>query len=851
MGFNNRTQFVNAQASEKITLVHLEANKRLLSWVAHSGSIYKQPINNYLVSLAKEDNTITEVSSLGSIVENTWFYDHINNEVYVYIPGGTNPNNEIMVGTFRFFYSDSPIIATHDMTSTGKQVQYQGRLLNAPGFKHKIGVDQNLISVVGSGNLNLENNDGSIDDIYDSLFFDNRKVEVYSWNRTLSLDESQIIYRGRITDKDFTEENAKFTVKDLTFDLQQSIPQGVFTDLDNVNDDIKGRAKRWIYGKVDGLQLQSIDQIGEGVSITGTMSGDASDTSIVGVGTLFLSELSPGDQIFLGTQEFTIEEILDDENLTVDSEIRFSFTGLNGTFVPEIPVTSKNREFFVSGHACTRLTKQLVNVIQFNRVELTNVNGIEPGDFLEFSTLERVEVKNTFGNIVVLRQNLIVLPSNGTDVIRRPVQQVFFEGKKISSDNFTISNSSIETKITLGSTVEFDLARTVQLGFEATFTNGSRSITTTENIDLRDILSTRDFIRPSDISYTNFYEILEVKEQEILIRTAFADPTHTGDSEGKRPNYIGDSSIVSANVLGRTVDNTPDGQWIETASAAVRDIVKQINIPDSEINENSFDEGKKDNRETISLTVPLDPSGRTSTAKGVIDRLTKTTTAALTLDNNLKLKFKVLLPFLDSNALEIDDFKVLDWSVKTTSGKIISSSLVRYKHKDIDRFTLENGSNAVTYESDFVKYFIGINKEEDEDAYLYEQVAAQTIAERNVYNRSLGRTDAIIESDLRLENFEIGDQIILNFNRMFKRLGDPNSRKKVMVVVGRQHNGNSIKLNLSDLGNIMNRSSIITDNAAPDFSAAAEDEKLKNGYITDSRGIIDNEEDTANIHLIS
>ena len=108
-----------------------------------------------------------------------------------------------------------------------------------------------------------------------------------------------------------------------------------------------------------------------------------------------------------------------------------------------------------------------------------------------------------------------------------------------------------------------------------------------------------------------------------------------------------------------------------------------------------------------------------------------------------------------------------------------------------------------------------------------------------------------VTTDLRFENVEIGDQVVLNFQRMYKRLGDSTSRKKVAVVIGKQTTGDRVIMELTDLGNIYNRSSIITPNTAPDYSAANEDEKLNYGYITDAQGIVDNDEDTSNVHLIS
>ena len=108
-----------------------------------------------------------------------------------------------------------------------------------------------------------------------------------------------------------------------------------------------------------------------------------------------------------------------------------------------------------------------------------------------------------------------------------------------------------------------------------------------------------------------------------------------------------------------------------------------------------------------------------------------------------------------------------------------------------------------------------------------------------------------ITSDLRLENLEIGDTVVLNFERLYKRFGDSASRKKAMTIIGKTVNGERLIIELSDLGNLYNRASIITPDTAPSYLTADEDEKLKYGFITENNGIINDDEDTANIHLIS
>jgi len=855
MSFENRNEYITAQSSEKAVLAWTHATTRLIEWTLEAGAVYRKIVPYFVYQLKQLTVELTRVDTLGAVVEGSFYYDIHTSIVYVWTNGSTNPTtDEEMICTYRFFYSNTPITASWDLSNTSDHVQYDPRIIRSPGYKHKIAVEQDLISTVGSGTLRLENNDGGLDDIFDTVFFENQVVEIYSWNRQLQFEDSQIVYKGRIQNKNFNTKAVWFVIKDQIHDLLQNVPQDAYTDADNVNSDIKGRYKRWIYGRVAGLKLQSLDQIGEGYLITGTVSGDPTTLVVTGTTTTFLAELSPGDKLTVESQEFEIESVESDTSATITDLPEYAFTNQPGSLSPEIPTVTKNREFLVSGHACTELSKTVVDVIQFNRVQLSDVIGLEAGDFLEFSTGERVEIKNTApGDIVVLRQNLILIPSVSSTVIRQPVQRVFVEGKSVEAEDFTITNIGAPTnscQVTLDSDVEFRLSRASSISIDMTFTNGTRDITTVEVVDLRDTFSPRDWIRPADLTYSTYYEVLSVEEQSIKIRTSFVDPTITDTITAKFPNYIGDETVISADILGRTEDGEPSGVWIRTGAQAVRDLVESIGITDYFAP--SFDEAELDNKALISVAVPSSPAGSQETVKSVADKINLSINAALTLGPNLKLRYRVLNPqIIEDDLLEISDRDVIDWSVRTTNGKTYGNSLARYRHADVDRATLDAGNLALTYESEFVQNYIGTNQGSEIDLYLYNDNEANIALHRHIYYNSLGRTDITLETDLRLEAVKIGDQIQINFDRLYKRLGDKSSRKKICMVVGRTVTGTKIKLDLTDLGNIYNRSSIITPNTAPDWSAASEDEKIKYGYITDDNGLIDNDEDTGNIHLIS
>ncbi len=850
MSFTTRTQFIQSQASDKTILAWLQAKRLLLSWTVYSGNTFVRDQAQCVVNVYEIANDIdyTLGADKDSLNNNEWFYDPSEGKLYVNTNDDLTPNFLGIIGTIRFFYSNQTLHAPFDL-ELGKHVEYEGRISKAPGFKHKIGIDQKLVSLIGNGDLNLINTDGDLDSIYDSYIFENQEVTIFSWNRDLLPSEAKIIYRGRVTNKEYTDDEISFTIKDEVFNLLNAIPQGVFTEVDGVQPSSVGRTKRWLYGRVDGLETESIDAIGEGYQITGTISATGEDAIVTGVGTQFLSELSPGDTLEVETQEMTIESIQSNTQLTLDSEPDYAFSTQTALVEPERPNQYKNREFFVADHACARLEKLVVNAFQLNRVELNNVTGLRIGDFLEFEDSERIEIKRiSTGNVVVLQQNLILLPAPGETVIRQPVQNVYINGVRIFDEDYTINNSSTETTITLDPLTEFNLQRSKNIGIDLQWTNASRTVTTAEDVDLRELLRPRDWIRPNNIAYTTYYEILSVDETTIELRLAFGDATILEGITAKIVDYVGDDTKVSVDVLGRTEDNTPTGDWITTVAAATRDLVESANI--TAINTASFDQGEIDSKHLISFKIPESPGTSITKVKDAVDKLCKSVNASITLDNELQIKFKTL-QVEAANPTILQDSDLSRWAIRAFNGDAARNIVIRYRHQDVDRASLEEVKLASTYESPFVKNYIGTNKTEEKEVYLYETRSADIMAHRQAYLQQLSTSIIELESDLRLENIEIGDTVQLDLNRLYVRFGDPTSNKKLCIVIGKTVDGERITLEVSDLANSFSTAAIITPNDAPDWNASDEDDRLLYGYITDSRGIIEDDENTYNINLIS
>jgi len=461
MSISNRAQFISAASSEKITLAHVTAKKRLYVFTGPVSNIFSKVVDSFVEQLKQDDTDLTKVDTAGEVVEGTFHYDIETSTLTTRLIGDVAPDTVEVIATFKLFYADKGIQLSHDLQDISEDVNYEGRIISSPGYKHKIGINQSLTSLVGEGTLQIKNQDGGLDDIFDTLIFENQDVTIFSWNPNLQPSEARTIYRGKVTNKTFDGLDIKFKIKDQIFNLLESPSLTSYTADDNVSDSVQGQFKRRIYGRVDGLKCQSIDQIVDGITLTGTVTAVANEVLLNGIGTIFLTEVLQGDSITIGTQEFTVEDVIDDLTITLSDQTEFAFSNQPALLVPTRGSTLRNRTYLAAGHICARVTHTILEVPQFNRVKLDSTEGLFGGDFLEFTdTGERLEIKTVApGNIVVLQQNMVLKPDVSTTAVRRPIQEVFIGSRRVNADDFTINNSSSGCGLTFEDDVEFNLGR--------------------------------------------------------------------------------------------------------------------------------------------------------------------------------------------------------------------------------------------------------------------------------------------------------------------------------------------------------------------------------------------------------
>lgn len=850
----DRSNFIKKQASEKISLAHVNGRKRLYTFTGPTLNIYSKTVPYFVSKLKQDDIELIKVNDLGSVVAGTFYYDIKTSVLHVRFIGDADPTTIEAIVTYTLFFSEKGVSLPHDLQDVSDDVYYEGRIMSSPAYKHKIGIDQALTSLVGEGNLKLRNQDGGLDDVFDTLIFENKEVVIYSWSPQLKPSDARVIYRGRVTNKTYNDGiDVTFKIKDQVFDLLDSPDLEQYTADDNVSESVQGQFKRRIYGRVDGVKCQSISQVSTGFELTGTGTSIPNSNVLTGTGTTFLSEVLQGDTVIIGTQEFQVDRVIDNLTITLSDETEFGFTNQPIILRPSRGSSLKNREYLAAGHICAEVTHTIADFFQFNRLRLDSTEGLFAGDFIEFTeTAERIEIKTVApGNIIVLQQSVIQKATNGTTVVRRPIQEVYINSRRVNTDDFTINNTSSVCGLTFDNDVEFNLTFSKNTKFTGTFTNGSRvvNITTTE-LSLADVFRPGDFVKPDDLTYTTFYKIVNVNSDNLELDQNFTDPTISDVIELKSVEYLDDETVVSVNMLGRTVDGTSAGIWIQNYSQVALDLLKDVGI--TTVNSQSFVDGEQDSPQLISYAIPEDINSTVPpVVKDIIDNLNKSTNSSLTLDNDLLIKFKTLNVFTGEEIPVIRDFDVIDWKIKSTNGKTYRKIFSRYQFKDVDLSTLQPGNKTFSFDNEFVKRYIETNKVDDLDLYLYNELDAEIATHRYSYLNQLGTATLTIMTDLRLENNEIGEVVIVDFQRLYKRYGNSAHRKKVMLITGKELNGQRTKLILSDLGNTFNTSSYITPGTAPDYDVATDDDKLIYGYITNGQGIVDDDEDTAGVHLIS
>ena len=855
----NYTEFAALPRSQKVTLAVIKAKQRLKNFEDQGGDTWTRTMPFYVsnvIGAAYSYDPITSTLTLTSIA---------------------NPNTLNIIAEYSFFFSDFPV--NHD-------VEYQPRLTDIGALKLELDTENTGIALESDSSIKLENTDGYFDEIFDTLTWENQKCEFYSWSPLIPWSERRLIYRGYINTKAFSDKVVTFTIKDTFFRLREKIPftgsRLIYGKAKNVDcsaldtvgqgfalaGTLSGRNDRDLLSGVvsgtatsntitgvgtffttqlavsdkirviDGLveYTYTISAIGSNTSLTisGTISttfsgatgrnAAVSNNIIIGVGTSFLDGVSPGDKIKVLDIEYTVGSVDTDLQLTTSEQVKEAFISETATNLPEINYRMKNRHWNVSGHVLADCFTSIATVYSQRVFSVIDRQHIETGDTVEINgniyTISRVS-----GNLITINQTALVAITAGNEVRKMAVQKVTIAGVEFVPDrDYVEGNIDYECSISFNEMAEFNVATEVVSGVSFTFTVGSRIVTSlSSSLDLTGIYAPRDWIKPFSGSVSTWYEILEVKQLSLVLRETYSEVrNYTGPALYKKPAYIGDDSIVLVDCMGKRATTVNGGEWLGTASDAVKDICTYLGIDD--IDQAGFAQAKIDCPYCLSFVYPESLSGAMPIARDMISEINKSVFGSLHANNNFEISYSILNADRDEVFEMITDSDI--YSFTTTS----KNQIIKTVNATFRKEAGAGSALSYTFSNENIS---GINTEIEINLGLYNQSDAETTTQRFAFLRSGTQTIVNIKGPLSLAGKALNSRVYLRLDRLFKRFGS-SGKIKIGLVNLVSKDSSQTEISVNDLGNIFNRVGSIAPNDSVDFATATDEEKSIYAYIVDN-----------------
>ena len=829
----NYQDFAKLPASEKVVLCIAQARTQFKVFANEGGSVYSKIVPYFVHSVIVNGTVYTSVNATPAAGQ--FRYDIKNKKLYIRTTDSSDPKTKQVVVIYKFFFATAPHILPYDLNS-GEYVEFDARVEKIGSLGQQLDDENTGIVLESSSSIELQNNDGYFDDIFDTLIWENQDIEFYSWSPKIPITEAVRLFSGVVESKSSTEAKIQFSVKDFVYRLKNKVNLANFSESDGkIADSMLGKPKRRLYGQFKQVGTVGVDNILDGYALTGTITVSINSTALVGTGTQFLSQLSPQDQLFLtlddGTVEkITIESITDDTNAVLSDEADFAVTTKPATVKPQIPYRMKNRKWHLAGHPLVAPVSTIVFPITSRKFLVDSVDDMYAGDSVTING-NVVRILRISGLYIITDQAIDPVPDIGDTIEKSPVSRVYFGSQELLKDrDWTLTNFP-DAIINIDPLAERNLAPSRNITVNLVFTSGSRTVTvaTGQTVDLRTILKPRDWIRKNKVTENVWYEVLDVRELTITLRTNFAGASETFSAKMKNVEMISDDSIITVDCIGKRTSTGPY-RWLKTPSDIVRDLILN-DAGFSSVDEASFAQAKADCNYVMSLAIPDSIGDEAPTVRDTITKINESVFGSLYGNKSMAISYSILNAKKPTDLTVIKDDDILGWS-SVTEQKIVNKVKVNYR-PFIDLYTGMNATETLEYTNDFVDKFVGIQNTEERTIYLYETDKALIVAQRIAFFKSLSNCKITLRGKLNLALTAVNDKMYLEFDRLFKRYGGYDT-KKIGIVTGVKKNGFEVDVELTDLGNIFNRVPVIAPNTTHSYSTATRDDAVKYGFVVDN-----------------
>ena len=805
-----------------------------------------------LVSLKDGLDTYVEVQDINSITQGTYYHDKDNKLIYIQTSDSSNPNSKFIHATRKFFFSNMPLTLPHDL-NTGDEVYWEPMIQSTSQFGVEIDtVNQQNEAIEGSGDLVLYNDQDFWIDVYDKYVFDNQSCQIYSWNRELDISEAKKLFDGKVESKDYSSTKIKFKMGDKLAELKGTIPLDSISSLNLDNDpDLNQAKQRMVFGKLEGYRPVNVDVLKEGeFEIDGTVSVTNGSEVVTGFGTNFLTQLVPEDVLIISGAEYTIGSVNSNTSLSLtDTVTAASDSNIKTKLKPNGPKRYKNRVWKLAGHVLRQPTVTVQNGSSTSRLVLSSTQDLYDGDAIYVGPIGSGELAiiNQVINetVITLSTSLSIIPPIDTEVHRPCVQKLKLDNiELLYYRDYTVD--PLNATLTLKDDAEVNAASTIESVEEATFTNGSSTVTGT-NTSFKSYIKPGYVIRPKGTA--NWYQVLSVdSDTQIKLVEPFNDVTRTDNTQYKSYIFDSDDSVLSCEVLGRTLDGTKTGELIKTAPNIVKTLLVDSGLSNF-INEASFTKANDYFSEELAFAIPENfDSDKTTTYKEVINKVNKSVFGLLLQDSNFEFNYEPLRPVITPNYRLFTESDILNIKVKSTNKNMIKKSFVRFNRKEFDSVVKDELIETVENTSDIATYMLGTNNTKTYESYLINEQDAQRLSKRWLFLLESSTSQVTFTTKMQAADLNVNDIICIHHRKMYKRFSGSSSRK-YLAIESIKKSGDEVKISAVDLSNAFNRIALITD-TNNSYSDSNEDTRVLAGYITDQYGIIDNDPETFNTNLI-
>jgi hypothetical protein len=837
------SEFQNSPSSEKITLAILSASKRLMGWTLHSGSVYK--IENFTFSIidSLKDSGVayTEAASAGAVVASQYYLDRSAQTLYLRTSDSVNPNGKFLVAVLNLYFANVPVTLPHDLAD-GIEVYWEPSLKTTSEFGVAIDtIAQSSEAIEGAGSLTIHNDFDFWKQNFDKLVFENQRCKLYSYSRDLAPEDARLIYKGRIESKAYAKDTISLRLKDQFAELRSNIALETVGSLEmRTGTDMAEARLRLIMGRVTGIIPVATDRVLDGYPITGTISVTFNTLAVTGVGTAFLTELSPGDELILDNEKYSIAEVTSNTALTLSTEY-LGTVNLSGASVlvdPDQPKRWMNRTFTVAGHALRQPETTTMPGSTIIRLIVEDASDFYPGDIIYIGTLgsgETVEIESVVnGRFVNLVTSLSNIPPVGTLVLKPAIQNVRIDDMLLRYyRDYTFDAETAE--LTLRTTAESNAAPVYQFNNTVTFTSGSRNVTGS---------GFSGFIKPGYMLglYGNaaYFEVLSVvSDTAIILRTA---PGFNLAALGRFKSKIYDdkSSVLTLDALGRTVDGETDGALVKTAPGLVKALLEDAGLS-AEIDETSFEDAEEIAYQHLGVAIPDSYNDKTApTYRDTINRINKSVFGSLVQTTDYKFGYEVLRPYKSNSALLLGESDILGgFTLESKADNVVKTVNLEYAPKEYDYISLGENVTTVSKVGENATYLVQTDRSRTISTLLVEAQDAEIMVNRWSFLLSIASNRLTFVTKMQGMGLEIGDIIEVNHRKLFERFGGTGTRK-LLLVESVLRNGSEVKVEAADLSNTFNRVAAYNE-FTENWVDATEDEKLYGGYYTDEYGLIDND----------